>query len=105
MLQKKAKEKNLERKLRTTVSRLGGMCLKFVSPGFTGVPDRIVLMPGGLIYFVELKSEGRRLSARQRTVFAKMANNTCPVWVIDSEKTYDNFKNCIEFQQGEKRVK
>ena len=48
-------EKEIERKLRLMVTKHGGMCLKWVCPGWSGVPDRIVLMPGGRVYFVELK--------------------------------------------------
>lgn len=48
-------EKEVESALRTLVRRHHGKCLKWVSPGAAGVPDRIVLMPGGRVYFVELK--------------------------------------------------
>lgn len=39
--------------------------MKFISPGHSGVPDRIVIMPGGHIYFVELKTETGVLSPLQ----------------------------------------
>ena len=48
-------EKDIEAKLRKRVEALGGRCLKWTCPGWRGVPDRIVLMPGGRIYFVETK--------------------------------------------------
>ena len=48
-------EKDIEKKLRRMVERHGGQCLKWVCPGWSGVPDRIVVMPGGCIYFVETK--------------------------------------------------
>lgn len=48
-------EKDVERALRLMVERHGGVCLKWVCPSFAGVPDRIVLMPGGRIIFVEVK--------------------------------------------------
>lgn len=60
-------EKEIERKLRQAVEAQGGRCLKWVCPGWSGVPDRIVLLPGGSIYFVELKRpKGGKLSALQR---------------------------------------
>lgn len=60
-------EKDIERKLRQEVERHGGRCLKWVCPGWSGVPDRIVLLPGGRIYFVETKRpKGGRLSALQK---------------------------------------
>lgn len=59
-------EKDIEKKLRTKVEQCGGRCLKWVCPGWTGVPDRIVLLPGGWIAFVETKRpKGGRLSPMQ----------------------------------------
>lgn len=48
-------EKDIEKKLKTLVERHDGLCLKWVCPGWAGVPDRIVLLPGGRVVFVELK--------------------------------------------------
>ena len=49
-------EKEIERKLKAIVEgELKGKCLKWVCPGWRGVPDRILLFPGGRVYFVELK--------------------------------------------------
>lgn len=59
-------EKEIESKLRHMVEQHGGMCLKWVCPGWAGVPDRIVLLPGGRIIFVELKRpKGGKVSSRQ----------------------------------------
>lgn len=49
-------EKEIERKLKVLVEgKLGGLCLKWVCPGWSGVPDRILLLPRGRVYFAELK--------------------------------------------------
>lgn len=48
-------EKEIEQKLKKMVERHGGLCLKWVCPGWLGVPDRICLLPGGTVIFVELK--------------------------------------------------
>ena len=48
-------EKDIEKALGRMVGRRGGVCLKWVCPGWSGVPDRILLLPGGRIIFVELK--------------------------------------------------
>ena len=60
-------EKEIEAKLRKAVENRGGLCLKWVCPGWSGVPDRILLLPGGRIYFVETKRpKGGRLEALQK---------------------------------------
>lgn len=53
-------EKIIEEKLKKAVKQNGGVCWKFTSPGTAGVPDRIVLMPGGRIAFVEVKAPGEK---------------------------------------------
>ena len=53
------KEKTIEKKLVKTAKDMGGVALKFLSPGFDGMPDRIVLLPGGRMGFVEVKSPGK----------------------------------------------
>ncbi len=59
-------EKDIERKLRQLVERHGGRCLKWVCPGWSGVPDRIILLPRGRVIFVETKRpKGGRYSALQ----------------------------------------
>lgn len=73
-IEKIMKEKLLESKLRREVKKAGGLAIKFVSPGHAGVYDRIVLMPGGKIWFVELKSTGEDLSPLQK-IFKKQMNH------------------------------
>jgi hypothetical protein len=59
-------EKEIEEKLVKMVKRHGGLCLKWVCPGWSGVPDRIILLPGGRIVFVETKRpKGGKLSKLQ----------------------------------------
>ena len=48
-------EKDIEKKLRQTVEKHGGKCLKWVCPGWSGVPDRIILLPGAVVIFAETK--------------------------------------------------
>ena len=54
------REKEIEQKLTSAVRQIGGICPKFVSPGFDGMPDRIVLLPEGKIGFVEVKAPGKK---------------------------------------------
>lgn len=58
-------EKTVEAALVKRVKELGGIAYKWTSPGRTGVPDRIVMIPGGKIIFVELKSPTGKLTPRQ----------------------------------------
>lgn len=55
-----ALEKTIEVKLMKAVKLMGGLAPKFVSPGMDGVPDRLVLLSGGKIAFVELKTDGKQ---------------------------------------------
>lgn len=59
------RERDIEKWLCRQVERLGGRALKFVSPGNAGVPDRIVILPGGRIWFVELKQAAEKPTPKQ----------------------------------------
>lgn len=60
-------EKDVEKALGRMIGRFGGRCLKWVCPGWAGVPDRICLLPGGRVYFIELKRPvGATVAARQK---------------------------------------
>lgn len=67
-------ESSIERQLKRTVEGLKDkiMCLKFESPGMSGVPDRVILLPGGHTVFVELKQPGKHERARQEYVQQKI---------------------------------
>ncbi|MEE0189554.1 MAG: VRR-NUC domain-containing protein [Faecalibacterium prausnitzii] len=67
-------ESSIERQLKRTVEGLEDriMCLKFESPGMSGVPDRVILLPGGHTVFVELKQAGKHERARQEYVQQKI---------------------------------
>jgi hypothetical protein len=64
------KESTIEKHLVTQVKALGGMAYKFTSPAHRGVADRVVCLPDGQTWFVELKAPGGRLSELQK-IFAK----------------------------------
>ena len=59
------REKNVESKLVKAVKSMGGLAPKFISPGLDGVPDRLVLLPGGKMAFIELKAPGENLRPLQ----------------------------------------
>ncbi len=58
-------ERDIERKLTAHVRSLGGWAMKLVSPGNAGVPDRLIILPGGQVIFAELKTDTGRVSPLQ----------------------------------------
>ena len=90
-------EKDIERTLRHMVERRGGMCLKWVCPGWTGVPDRIVLLPGGRIIFAELKRpKGGRISEMQRWWADKLRSLGFTCLFIHSAKDVADLEQLLE---------
>lgn len=81
-------EKRLCKKVK---NELHGLALKFVSPGFSGVPDRIVLLPGGRIYFVELKAPGKEMRRIQKRVAEKIESLGFKVLTIDTPEKVDAY--------------
>ena len=77
------REKETERKLVRAVKRGGGICPKFVSPGMDGMPDRMILLPGGMIGFVEVKAPGRKPRILQVRRHRQLRNLGFPVFVLD----------------------
>lgn len=90
-----ANEKLLERKLREGVKKLGGLALKIFSFSFTGLPDRIVLLPGGRVTWVELKSTGEKPRPRQRVVHGLLTRLGFKVWTIDTDELLNEFFETI----------
>ena len=76
-------ERFIEQKLVARVRREGGLCPKFVSPGSDGWPDRLVLMPGGKIAFVELKATGVKPRPLQLQRHAQLRDLGFSVFVVD----------------------
>lgn len=78
------KESELERRFCRLVAQAGGKAYKFISPGSSGVPDRIVVLPGGRIGFIELKQEGGKPRKLQRFQQAELERLGCYTAVVDS---------------------
>lgn len=87
------REAYLEKKITERVKQAGGLCLKWVSPGYTGVPDRIIVLPGGRIVFAEIKRPGRRdgRTPRQRRVADLLSALGAEVIVVDDMEDLDGF--------------
>lgn len=92
-------EKELERRMRNLVRMHGGISYKFTSPNNPGVPDSIVITPGGVVWFVELKTEFGRLSEIQKFQISELEKRNANVRVV---KGWDETKKFIEeiFENG-----
>ena len=77
------RERVIERKLIQAVRQCGGLALKFVSPGFNGVPDRLLLFMGGKAAFVEVKAPGQKPRPLQVHRMEQLRRMGFPVYVID----------------------
>lgn len=75
-------ESRMERHLVEGVKKMGGMCVKFVSPGTPGVPDRLIITATGRIIFAELKTETGRLAKIQRYTIEQMQKRGADVRVV-----------------------
>ena len=84
-------EKLIEKKLREEVKKLGGVALKFESSYHTGMPDRIVLMPGGKTSFAEIKTTGKKPTLLQAIQISRLKGLGFKADVIDSQETLDQF--------------
>lgn len=79
-------EKEIERKLKETVRKKGGIALKFTSPGFDGMPDRLLLFPNGRVAFVELKAPDKKPRTLQLSRHRLLRKLGFKVFVIDSKE-------------------
>ena len=79
------REKQIEKKLIMEVKKRGGICPKWVSPGFDGVPDRIVLLPHGKFAFVEVKAPGEKPRPLQVSRHKLLRRLGFRVYVLDNE--------------------
>lgn len=84
-------ESTIEKRLKKEIELIGGKALKFVSPGVSGVPDRIVLLPHGRIVFVELKAPGEKPRAIQNYRAKELRGLGFEVKVIDSIEKVKEF--------------
>jgi hypothetical protein len=82
-------EKYIEQKLVATVKNMGGIAPKLVSPGFNGMPDRLVLLPMGRIAFIELKAPGKMMRPLQVRRKRQLEALGFLVYCIDSVEQID----------------
>ena len=86
-------EKLIEKTLVAEVKTLGGWAIKLLCTYVTGLPDRLVLLPGGVVFFVEVKTTGKKPTAVQRLVHEKLRKLGFTVHVVDSLKQLNSILN------------
>lgn len=85
------REKEIEKKLVEAVRKAGGLAPKFTSPGWGGVPDRIILFPGGRAAFAEIKALGEVPRLLQKRRIEQLASLGFQVYVIDEPEQIERF--------------
>ena len=90
------REKEIEKKLALKVKKLGGLAVKFVSPGFDGMPDRILLMPGGKMAFVEVKAPGKRSRPLQMARHKLLRGLGFSVFILDDESQIGGIIDAVQ---------
>ena len=85
----KIRERDLERKLSKATAERGGFCLKFTPTNWVGAPDRLVVLPGGRIGFVEIKAPGQRARPLQLARHRQLRKLGCYVAVLDDPAKVD----------------
>ena len=76
------RERDVETYFRKHAEDLGCLLLKWVSPGNDGVPDRILVIPGGRVWFIEFKTKTGRLSKTQELWRRRLRDRGCTALVI-----------------------
>lgn len=84
------RERDIEQYLRDQVKAAGGWAPKWVSPGNSGVPDRLVILPPGRTIYVELKAPGKKPDPLQLVQHRRLQALGCDVQVIDSKVQVDD---------------
>lgn len=84
-------ERDIEAYLVRRVKERGGKAYKFVSPTNRGVSDRLVVLPGGYVWFVEVKTEGGRVSPLQRVFADEVKALGCNYALVWSKEDVDEF--------------
>ena len=82
-------EKAIELSLVKRIKELGGIAYKFVSPNRRSVPDRLCLLPGGRVLFVECKAPGKRPTVLQAKEHERLRALGFEVLVVDNKEDFD----------------
>lgn len=92
------RESDVEKYLHTQITKLGGTTRKWTSPNYVGVPDRIVILPGGLVEFAEVKTEIGKLSSMQEREIKRLRDLGCHVEVVYGKKGVDLYVEKLQLR-------
>ena len=84
-------EKEVESYLRWAVERKGGKSYKFTSPSHRGAADRVIILPKGKVFFIEVKTVGGKLSELQKKFGAEVTQLNANYEVLWSKEQIDDF--------------
>lgn len=104
MKKEETSEKVFERELSKYVDDNGGMAVKLLSQFIKGLPDRMFLLHGGVVVFVEFKSTGKKTTKIQTYIHTKIRVLGFPVFVVDSVGSYEETKRIIDHLMTIKRT-
>lgn len=90
------REKTVESKFTSAVTAKGGLAVKFTSPGFNGMPDRLVMFPGGRIAFVEVKAPGETPRPLQRLRIRTLRRLGFKAFVLNSPEQIGGIIDAIQ---------
>jgi hypothetical protein len=85
------KESTLEKRLKVAVKESKGLCLKMPSQWYRGIPDRLILLPGGRVYFVELKTLINETSTHQKYYQLKLTKLGFNTYIIKGRNQLERF--------------
>ena len=95
-----ATEKSLDRLLRDKVKSLGGWSLKLETSFISGIPDRLLLFPGGRVAFAEIKTPGEKPRAIQKAIIKKLIKMGFDVYIVDSPEVINQIIKEYGNQEG-----
>lgn len=85
-------EKKIERNLKLEVEALGGLCIKLPAVYLIGIPDRLCLLQGGVIFFAEIKTTAQKVRKSQLLMHKKLDRLGFKVYVLDSSESLENIQ-------------
>jgi len=93
-------EKDVENLLIREIEKVGGQALKFTVPGKTGMPDRLILIPGGKVMFVEVKAPGEKPRPLQEKRMKDLEKLGFKTLVVDSYTSIENISEVVRWQNS-----